>query len=147
MVPRVIFCSLAILLPAMGAAAQQNKLQDALLAQEEKLIRAINAKDKATITKLLADEAVSITAGRGRQTTDQIVASLEKISFTDNKITEPKTISVTPDVAILTYKFSWTGAATGQTPKTTTAYGTSVWRKQAGQWRSVFYQETPLAAR
>jgi uncharacterized protein (TIGR02246 family) len=140
-------CLLAFELVTIDAAAEQNKIQDELLAQEEKLIRAINVKDKATIAKLLADEAVSITAGRGRQTTEEIVASLEKISFTDYKISEPRTISATPDVAILTYKFSWTGGESGRKPTTTTAYATSVWRKQGGQWRSILYQETPIAAR
>jgi uncharacterized protein (TIGR02246 family) len=129
------------------AAAQDRKLQDELIAQEENLIQAINRKDKATIARLLADEAISITAGRGRQTTKEIVASLAEISFTDYTIMEPRAISVGPDVAILTYKFSWTGGVTGQTPTTTTAYATSVWHQRDGQWRSVLYQETPLIER
>jgi uncharacterized protein (TIGR02246 family) len=147
MLPRMILCLLAFELLIETAAAQQSKLQYELLAQEEKLIRAVNAKDKAAIAKLLSDEAMSITESRGRQTTDQVVADLEKLSFPDHKISEPKAISVTPDVAILTYKFSSTGGATGQPRTTTTAYATSVWKKRDGQWRSVFYQETPVAAR
>jgi uncharacterized protein (TIGR02246 family) len=140
-------CLLAIGMPAIDATAQESKLQEALLAEETKLIRAIKMKDKAAIAEMLADETTSITITRGRQTTtSEIVAGLEKISFSDYKISEPKAISVTADVAILTYKFSWTGGATGQEPTTTTVYATSVWRKRDGQWRSIFYQETPIAA-
>ena len=146
MLPKIVLCFLALGLLTIDAAAQESKIQGVLLAQETKLIRAINMKDKAAIAELLSDEAVSITASRGRQTTTEIVASLEGISFTDHKISEPKTISVTRDVAILTYKFSWTGGTKGQTT-TTTAYATSVWRQRDGQWRSVFYQETPIAGR
>jgi ketosteroid isomerase-like protein len=146
--PRNMFlCLLAIGLLTIDTAAQESKLQDALLAQEAKLIRSIKMKDKAAIAELLADEAISITASRGRQTANEIVAGLEDISFTDYKISEPKTISVSPDVAILTYKFSWTGGVTGQTPTTTTAYATSMWRQRGGQWRSVLYQETPVIER
>jgi hypothetical protein len=50
-------------------------------------------------------------------------------------------------VAILTYRFSWTGGDPGQAPATTTVYATSVWRLRGGKWQSVFYQETPIAAR
>jgi ketosteroid isomerase-like protein len=129
-------------------AAQQttapNRLQEMLLVQELKLIDAINKEDKATIQAMLADEAVSITS-RGRQTTDQIIAALGRITFTGYEISDVKTYSVSPDVAILSYRFSWTGGAAGQPSETTNVYATSVWRQRDGTWRSVLYQETPVA--
>ncbi|MCI0333178.1 MAG: nuclear transport factor 2 family protein [Planctomycetes bacterium] len=146
MVPRVVYCLLTIVM-LVAVASAQDKLQETLLAQEKLLIDAINNKDKAAIRELLAGEAMSITASRGLQTTAEIVAGLEKISFTNYKITDVKTVSVSPDVAILTYKFSWTGGVTGQPATTTTAYATSVWKQRHGKWSSVFYQETPIAAR
>ena len=128
------------------ATAQEN-LQDQLVAQEKKLIDAINKKDKPALRNLLADEAMSITAVRGRQLKGDIVASLEKLSFTDYKISEVKTVHVSRDVAILSYNFAWTGGVTGQAEKTTTAYATSVWKRAGNNWRSIFYQETPRAPR
>jgi ketosteroid isomerase-like protein len=145
MLARIGLCLLAILSIAMSAAAQ-DKLQDTLVAQERKLIDAINRKDTAAISELLADEAMSITS-RGKQTTKEIIKSLETLSFSKHQISEPKAISVSPDVGILTYKFSWTGGVTGQAPATTAVYATSVWRQRDGKWRSVFYQETPIGAR
>ena len=145
--PRVGLCMLALVMLAVDAAAQ-DKLQDTLLAEEKKLIDAINNKqDKAAIRELLADQSMSITASRGRQTTAETVAGLEKISFSDYKISDVKVIAVSPDVAILTYNFSSTGGITGQPATPTTAYATSVWRKRDGQWRSVSHQETPMAGR
>ena len=144
MLSRISWCLLAIGLLAVSAVAQEsaaaNELRDALVAQETKLIDAINEKDKAAIGELLADEAMSITS-RGRHTTKQIIGALDEISFSDYKISDPKAFSVSDDVAILTYTFSWTG---DRAPKTTTVYATSVWKQTDGEWRSVFYQETPV---
>jgi len=142
MLPRIGLCLLTILMLRVDAAAQDN-LRDALLAQERNLIDAINKKDKAAIAVLLADEAMSITS-RGRQTTAEIIADLENLSFTDYTISEVKTIAVSRDAAILTYRFSWTGSVAGQPAATTTVYAASVWKQRDGKWRSVFYQETPL---
>lgn len=128
---------------AQGGPAEK-ELEQALVAQETKLIEAINRKDKAAISALLADEVMSIT-GRGRQTTQQIIKTLERISFTNYRLDDPQAFSVSPDVAILTCKFSWTGASSSQSPATTSVYSTSVWRKREGEWRCVFYQESPIA--
>jgi hypothetical protein len=145
MLARIGLCLLAVSSLATVAAAQ-DKLQDALLAQERKLIDAINRKDKAAISDLLAEESMSITS-RGKQTTKDIIQNLEKLSFSKYQISEPKAFSVGPAVAILTYKFSWTGGVSGQATATTNVYATSVWRQRDGKWRSVFYQETPIVAR
>jgi hypothetical protein len=143
MLARIGLCLLAVSSIGVSAVAQ-DKLQDSLLAQERKLIDAINRKDKAAISELLADEAMSITS-RGKQTTKEVIKSLEMLSYSKHQISEPKAISVSPDVGILTYKFSYTGGVTGQVPATTNVYATSVWRQRDGKWRSVFYQETPIA--
>ncbi len=127
-------------------AVAQVKLQDALLAQERKLIDAINKKDKAAIHEMLANERMSVTS-RGTQTTPEIIRSLEELSFSKYTINEPKTIELGRDAAILTYKFSWTGGDTGHPAATTTVQATSVWRLINGNWRSVFYQETPTAVK
>ena len=142
MLSRIILCLLAVVLFTVDVIAQE-KLQATLLSQEEKLIEAINKKDKATIAKLMADEAMSITS-RGRQTTVEIIRSLEKISFSLYKISDPKTITVSADAAILTYSFSWTGENERKPIATMNVYATSVWRQENGNWRSVFYQETPI---
>lgn len=145
MVCRFHGCIILALLFAGAAqeAAAQVKLQDALLAQERKLIDAINKQDKAAIADMLADERMSITS-RGTQTTGEIVRSLEGLSFSNYQIVEPKTIDLGRDVALLTYKFSWTGGDTERPASTKTVQATNVWRLRDGKWRSVFYQETPL---
>jgi ketosteroid isomerase-like protein len=143
---RFALCLLFVVILCAPAIAQEN-LQDQLVRQEKKLIDAINKKDKPAIRNLLSDEAMSITVIRGRQMKGDIVASLEKLSFTDYKISDVKTVRVSPDVAILSYHFTWTGGVTGQPAKTTTTYATSVWKQDGNNWRSVFYQETPRAPR
>jgi ketosteroid isomerase-like protein len=132
---------------AQFACRRPRKLAGPARRARKKLIDAINKKDKPALRNLLAEEAMSITAVRGRQMKGDVVASLEKLSFTDYKISDVKTIRVSEDVAILSYNFSWTGGVTGQPAKTTTAYATSVWKRDDNNWRSVFYQETPRAPR
>jgi hypothetical protein len=144
---RIGACLLMIGLVCAEAVAQEaasaTKLQSALLAQEKLLIEAIKTKDKPLMAELLAEEAISITS-RGRQSTREIVDSLEQVSFSDYKISDPKAFAVTRDVAILSYLFSWTGSSAGEAPTTTTVYASSVWRMRDGKWRSVLYQETPM---
>jgi hypothetical protein len=142
MLSRIGIGWLAIVMLSADAAAQ-DRLQEALLAQETKLIDAINKKDKAAIATLLSDEIMSVTSARGVQTSQEIIAALEKLSFSSYTISEAKAISVSPDVAILTYKFSWTDGNAGEHRATESTYATSVWKRRDGQWRSVFYQETP----
>jgi uncharacterized protein (TIGR02246 family) len=139
--------SLTAVLMLCTLADAQDDVQKELLAQERKLIDAINKKNAVALRELLAEEAMSITASGGRVSKDQIVSGLEKLSFTDYRISDVETVNVSPDVAILTYKFSWTGGVRGKPANRTTAYATSVWKRRDGKWRSVFYQETPIAAR
>jgi len=142
MFSRFGFCLLTLMVCGVEASAQE-KLLDTLGAQETKLIEAIKKKDKAAISELLGSETLSITS-RGKQMNKEIIAGLEKLSITDYKITGPRAIYLSPEIAILTYTFSSTGEAAGQAPTTTRVYASSVWTKRRGNWRSVFYQETPI---
>lgn len=146
MLAQIGMCFASMLMFCAVAAAQDN-VQNELLAQERKLIDAINQKNNAALSRLLADEVTSITSGRGRQSKDQIVSGLEKLSFADYKISDVATIVVSPDVAILTYNFSWTSSVKGKPATKITSYATSVWKRRNGKWRSVFYQETPRDSR
>jgi ketosteroid isomerase-like protein len=128
---------------AQGTSSQ-GQLQETLLAQETKLLNAIEAKDRPALDKLLADQVLGVTVDRGRRTTAAHIASLDSLSVKNYQISEPKAIRVSPDVAILSFKLSWTSTAGGK-PTATTVYATVVWKQVDGQWRSVFYQETPIA--
>jgi uncharacterized protein (TIGR02246 family) len=131
---------------AASATAQEN-VQKQLLSQERKLIDAINKKDHAALRELLAEETLSITPGRGRQSNKQIVSGLEKLSFNEYKISDVETIVLNPDAAILTYNFSFVGGEKDKPTPKSNVYATSVWKRKNGKWRSVFYQETPRVAR
>jgi uncharacterized protein (TIGR02246 family) len=121
----------------------QDKLQDTLMVQETKLLYAIESKDRAALAELLHDQVMSVSVERGRRMTAEHIADLASVSFTDVEMSDAKTIRVTPDVAILSFKLSWTANDGHEQPATTTVYATAVWKQVDGQWRSVFYQETP----
>ena len=143
MLQRIGLCVLAVV--ALGAEAPaQNDLKVTLLGEETKLIEAIKQKDKATLRQMLAEQVLSITAKRGRQTARETIRDLENMTFDSFHLSDANAIAVAPDVAILTYKYTWTGSDAGQDAETTTAYATAVWKRRDRKWRSIFYQETPV---
>jgi uncharacterized protein (TIGR02246 family) len=139
-------CVASFIIFAAAARAQEN-VQKQLLSQERKLIDAINTRDDAVLRELLAEETLSITPSRGRQSNKQLVGGLEKLSFNDYKISDVKTIVLNPDVALLTYNFSYAVGEKDERAERSNVYATSVWKRKNGKWRSVFYQETPRTAR
>ncbi|WP_197532268.1 nuclear transport factor 2 family protein [Symmachiella macrocystis] len=127
-----------------GADAPPNPLQKTLLTQESKLIEAIKQQDQATLKMLLSEETFAVTYDGGRQTGQEILRSLEHVTITSYTVTDVKLVQVSPDVGILTYKFRWKGNHGDKKIPLTTVFATSTWALRDGEWRSVFYQETPV---
>ncbi len=143
----MVFTSLVAATACVALAqgiTSQDKLQESLVAQETKVLNAIEMQDRAALAELLHDQVMSISVERGRQMTADQIADLASVSVKDMRMGEAKTIQVTPDVAILSFKLSWTSDDGQEKPATTTVYATIVWKQVNGQWRSVFYQETPV---
>ena len=68
---------------------------------------------------------------------------LKDSTTTSYSISEAKLIPVRQDVAILSYKYTWSGVQHGKNIKNATSFATSIWSKRNGKWQSIFYQETP----
>lgn len=139
MVSRTGFSLLVVLLIGASAMADDS-LTDKLVALEDRLIQAIGDKDGTTIADLLAHESYSITASRGRRTTEEVIRDLEHLRYDSYEIRDATAIPVTDDVAILSYTFSYKVAAKSSP---ITVYATSTWKRTGNQWDSIFYQETP----
>lgn len=148
---KLMGCVVFAVLMAAGACAvfaegtaPQDALQKTLEAEEAKLLKAIETRDRPAIANMLADQVLAVTVDRGRKTTADHIASIASLSVKDYQMSEAKTIQVSPDVAILSFKLSWTVDGGGN-PARMTVYATVVWKQVDGQWRSLFYQETPVA--
>lgn len=132
------------LLPFDAGVARQDSLEETLLSQERKIIEAIQQKDTKTLEAMLADEAFAVTPGGGRQSGAQMLESLDEVTLAEYRISEVKSVQVSKDVGILTYKFTWSGSRGGENVHETTVFATSTWARRDGRWTCVFYQETPV---
>lgn len=151
MLQKVAGCVTVAVLMAPGeltvvgqTTTSQDNLQKTLVAHETELLKAIEARNRPEIAKLLADQVMSITVERGRQTMEDQITTLASLRVTNCEMSEAKTIQVTPDVAVLTYKFSWNDVGS-EKPAAKSKYSTIVFKHVNGKWSPVFYQETPVA--
>lgn len=136
---------LASQLPAATATAQ-DVLLTTLLAREKQVVEAIKEHNKQRLAELLAEQAYAVTPFGGRQTSDQLIQSLDGFDYTNFRIREARVVRATEDVAILSYRFSWTESREGEAATSTHVYATSTWALRDGRWMSVFYQSTPIPA-
>lgn len=123
------------------ASAGEPTLTDTLLERETRLLDAIRDKDEAKVNELLGSQVLSVSKS-GRRTTPEVVKLLAATELTSCNITDPQAIVVSDGVAILTYKYSWSGTQDGKPYDDATYFATVVWVHRDGDWRSVFYQET-----
>lgn len=132
--------SLALLVLGSVVAADDDLLKE-LLAQETKVYEALKNKDHATVAKMLDQQHYAVLPEIGRLPLSKVL----KLDSTINsyEISDAKAIPVHQDCAILSYKYTWSGTRLGKEAKNLTSFATSVWSKRDGEWRAVFYQETP----
>lgn len=139
--------AIPVLFLTVEVALSQDSFQETLLSHEKEMINAIVQKDRVKLTEMLSAETFAVTQGGGRQTGEEMRRSLDHITMTNYGLREVKAIKVSPDVGILTYKFNWSGTNAGVQLPATTVWATSTWAMQDGEWKSIFYQETPLSKR
>ncbi|MEM9658681.1 MAG: nuclear transport factor 2 family protein [Planctomycetota bacterium] len=133
----LVFASCAVLSP------EESQLEQELVAQEKQLIDAIAKQDRAKLTEMLDQQYYSVDH-LGRLETVELLSQLDEVAITHYAISEIKALSASPEVAILTYKYVWSGVENGAEVKDATSYATSTWAKRDGMWKSIFYQETPI---
>jgi hypothetical protein len=132
------------LLPFDAGVARQDSLQETLLSQERRIIEAIKQKDRESLEAMLAHEVFAVTADGGRQSGAQMLESLNEVTIAEYRVSEVKSVEVSKDVGILTYKFTSRGSRGGEKVPATTVFATSTWAHRDGRWTCVFYQETPV---
>jgi hypothetical protein len=140
---RIALVAMGVMLFASDALPQDS-LEKTLVTQEKKVLDAIKNKDKSALKELLSDQVYSVTVGRGRLTGEQTIRSISgnELTMTSYRIEDVKTVRVTDDVAILSYKMTWTGSENGKSVPSTTDFATATWALRDGQWKVVFYQDT-----
>ena len=119
-------------------------ITDTLLDLEEQMWRANREGDGAFYARMLRDDALAVSPygvmGKA-QAVPLITANQNPYVKTD--LSEQKVIELDENNALITYKVAVTALVDGS-PVDFVAYGTSVYTREDGGWRSVFYQQTAL---
>jgi len=131
--------------PAVGqeprAGAQPD--QATLVALEKRGWEAWKNKDTTAYRAVLTDDAIS-NGRSGVATLPQMVSGLKDCEVRSFALDEStfRITNVAPNVALLTYKATQ-DASCGGTAAPTPVWASSVYVRRNGEWRSIFYQETP----
>lgn len=125
-------------------ASADNNLKKALLAQEKKVIDAIQRNDQKTLKAMLGQQPFSVNDDGTRRTAREVIEVLKNVKMTSYKISEVEAVPVGKNGGVLSYKYVWSGTENGRSYTNAPVRATSVWEQRNGKWMSVFYQETPI---
>ena len=129
---------------AEGGRTGGDALHRHLLALETGSWQYVKERNQAAMRDFLADDVLLVFGDGSRFDKAQYVASLADQTLTGLKIEEPRTLPISPDVAALIYKVTYTSAMKTAAPVTMTSKVSSTYVLRNGRWLSVLYQETPI---
>jgi len=127
-----------------GQAADTAKLGEELMALEKASWGYMKDKNLDGMRGYLADDGLLISADGTRYDKREVLALMPDLRL-DSLTIEP-TYAVrmlTPDVATLLYRVTYTSAVKGGKPETVKVLSSSVYVRRNNKWWSVLYQETP----
>lgn len=135
--------------PTPKPAAAMNDhtaVETTIKANEQKINDAFMKKDVATITSLIAADAVGVDPSGVASIGDM----LKQLPSMDMKMTNVKLSNfafhwIDDNNVVLTYTWSGQGTVMGQ-PVPSPTFGSTLWSKKGGKWWAVFHQETAAMA-
>jgi hypothetical protein len=114
---------------------------DELLALKEAALAASARRDGEFYRGYLADGARAITPA-GVATRAQVVDAARVGDFRSVTVTDTRVDVLCDDVGLVTYRATFARPGGG----TVDVLTTTVYRREAGAWKGVLYQQTPLSA-
>jgi uncharacterized protein (TIGR02246 family) len=121
------------------------KLREELMALEKGSWDFMRDKNYEGMKNFLGEDALLIFGDGNRYNKRQTLELMK--DFALNSITIEPTYAVrllSPDVATLLYRVTYTATVKGGKPETMKVLSSSVYAKRDGKWWSVLYQETPI---
>ena len=147
---RSVLIAGALALVAGSAGAQSpddiKKLRDELMTLEKGSWEFLRNRNYDGMRDFLADDALLIFNDGTRFNRRQMLELMKDLTVT-GEIKIELTYAVrmlSPDVATLLYRVTYTSAYKDSPPVTLKVLSSSVYARRDGKWRSVLYQETPL---
>lgn len=143
-IPLIVgFVAVALGVGAVHAGAQDANraaLEKQLLANERAVNTAFATNDTKTFTSMVSPEGIGVDGGGVMKVAD-FMKMMGEVKVESWDMTDGRVTWLSPDVALVTYR--WTGKGTFQgmaLPSPT--YASTIWANKGGKWMAVFHQES-----
>ena len=130
---------------AFGQSPDVMKLREELMALEKGSWDFMRNNNQEGMKNFLGDDALLIFGDGNRYNKRQTLELMK--DFALQSLTIEPTYAVrmlSPDVATLLYRVTYTATVKGGKPETMKVLSSSVYARRDGKWWSVLYQETPI---
>lgn len=141
----VALASLGVL-PVLAQSPDMTKLREELMALEKGSWGFMRDRNYDGMKNFLGDDALLIFGDGSRFNKRQTLELMKDFALVGDVAVEP-TYAVrmlSPDVATLLYRVTYTSTVKGGKPETMKVLSSSVYARRDGKWWSVLYQETPI---
>jgi uncharacterized protein (TIGR02246 family) len=137
--------ALADISPALAQSPDTLKLRDELMALETASWGYMRDKNYDGMRNYMADDGLLIFSDGTRYNKRETLAIMKDYKL-DSFTIEPTYAvrMITPDVATLLYRVTYTSSAKGGPPQTVTTLSSSVYVRRDGKWWSALYQESRI---
>ena len=131
--------------PAGGQSADVMKLRDELMALEKGSWDFMRDKNVEGMKNFLGDDALLIFGDGNRYNKRQTLELMKDFALVSISFEPTYAVRMlSPDVATLLYRVTYTSTVKGGKPETIKVLSSSVYARRDGKWWSVLYQETPV---
>jgi Domain of unknown function (DUF4440) len=133
-------------LPALAQSPDIAKLRDELMTLEKGSWYFMRDKNYDGMKNFLADDGLLIFWDGTRYNKRQTLELMKDFTLVGDIAIEPTFTArvITPDVATLLYRITYTSSVKGGPPQTVTTLSSSLYVRRDGKWWSVLYQESPI---
>jgi uncharacterized protein (TIGR02246 family) len=132
-------------LSATTEAQDTAKFREELMALEKGSWDFMRDNNAAGMTAFLADDALLIFKDGKRYNKREFLAMMKDFKLTGLTIEQTYAVRmISPDVATLLYRATYTSTFKGGAPETAKVISSSVYVRRDNKWWSVLYQETPI---
>jgi uncharacterized protein (TIGR02246 family) len=121
------------------------KLREELMALEKGSWGFMRDKNYDAMKDFLGEDALLIFGDGSRYNKRQTLELMKDFALGDLTIEPTYAVRLlSPDVATLLYRVTYTATVKGGKPETVKVLSSSVYARRDGKWWSVLYQETPI---
>lgn len=130
---------------SVGQSADVSPLRDELMELETASWGFMKDKNFQGMRGFMAEDGLAIMTGGVRFNRRQMLALMEDFSLLSLSIDNTYAVRlITPDVATLLYRATYTSQMKGGKKETVTVLASSIYARRDNKWWSVLYQETAV---